>query len=242
MDSNAAFATPIQSYTGHANLASNVSPTIEPPPVSSGCVATASDFSEYAETSSAVATSAHSPARKLPPMTDCGANPIECTTPSRRVEADLPHAVGERRQVIGVRDVELDDRSLRGQPTRDDLREAELAAERGEHHLGALLLREARDVERDRAVGQDAGDEELLALSRPMVVSSSCEGSEGQWPMPRPPSTGSTAPVMYAAAARGEELDGGGDLVGLREASQRDRGQVSGLRGLRAAPASCRCR
>src|SRR5690625_4595263 len=53
------------------------------PRVSSGWAATASDFSEKADASSAVATSGHSPARKLPPMTDCGAKPIEWTTPSR---------------------------------------------------------------------------------------------------------------------------------------------------------------
>src|SRR5690554_7253627 len=52
------------------------------PRLISGLAATARDLSENAETSRAVATSDHSPARKLPPMTDCGAKPIECTTPS----------------------------------------------------------------------------------------------------------------------------------------------------------------
>ena len=70
--SSAAFATPIQSYAGHAVVASKVSPTIEDPRDSSGLVATASDFSEYAETCTAWATSSHGPLMNLPPSSVSG--------------------------------------------------------------------------------------------------------------------------------------------------------------------------
>ena len=52
------------------------------------------------------------------------------------------------------------------EPARDRLRQAELPAERGEQHLGALLLRQTRHVEGDRAVREDAGDQELLAVEQ----------------------------------------------------------------------------
>ena len=48
-------ATPIQSYAGHATLASKSMPTIEPPGCISGSAAIASDFSENADTCNAVA-------------------------------------------------------------------------------------------------------------------------------------------------------------------------------------------
>ena len=51
------------------------------------------------------------------------------------------------------------------------VREAELAAERGEQHLRPLLLREARHVEGDRAVREDAGDQECLAVEQTHVRS-----------------------------------------------------------------------
>src|SRR5437899_4367725 len=82
VDSNAALATPIQSYFGQATVASKSRPTIDPPSGISGSAATARAFREYAETCTAVATSGHSVLRKLPPRAASGANPMECRTPS----------------------------------------------------------------------------------------------------------------------------------------------------------------
>ena len=65
-------ATPIQSYAGHATVASKVRPTIEPPDDINGWQATASDFREYADTCTACATSSHGPSRKLPPSSVSG--------------------------------------------------------------------------------------------------------------------------------------------------------------------------
>ena len=65
-------ATPIQSYAGQATVASKVSPTTEPPDDISGRLASASDFSEYAETCTAWATSGHGPVRNLPPSSVSG--------------------------------------------------------------------------------------------------------------------------------------------------------------------------
>jgi hypothetical protein len=102
----------------------------------------------------------------------------------------LAHAVRESVEVLGVAGVELDDRWGLRQPLRDRLGDPHGAAERREHHLGTLLLRDARHVERDRGVHQDSGHEDALAVEQshlPVLL---------QWPMPRPPSTGTTAPVM----------------------------------------------
>src|SRR5680860_1368170 len=81
VDSNADFATPIQSYTGQAYFASKVRPTMLPPADISGSAPTASALREYADACSAVPTSSHEASRKL--NAPCGAKPIECSTPSR---------------------------------------------------------------------------------------------------------------------------------------------------------------
>ncbi|CPU64175.1 Uncharacterised protein [Mycobacteroides abscessus] len=78
----------------------------------------------------------------------------------------LAHRVREAGEVVVVRDVELHDGRLDRQALREGLRELHLAAERGEHDLGTLLLREPRRVERDRGVGEHSRDEELLAVEQ----------------------------------------------------------------------------
>ena len=67
MDSSAALATPIQSYAGHATVASKVMPDDDGRPDISGRQAIASDLREYAETWTACATSSQGPSRNLPP-------------------------------------------------------------------------------------------------------------------------------------------------------------------------------
>ena len=54
-----------------------------------------SDFSEKVETWIALATSAHSVLRKLPPSALCGALPIECSTPSRPSTCSLTLSASE---------------------------------------------------------------------------------------------------------------------------------------------------
>jgi hypothetical protein len=76
----------------------------------------------------------------------------------------LAQALGQGVEVLLVRDVELDDRGRLGETLGDGLGDLHRPAEGGEHDRGALLLRDLRDVERDRAVHEDAGDEELLAF------------------------------------------------------------------------------
>ena len=65
-------ATPIQSYAGHATVASNVMPTIEPPWPISGAHAWDNDIREYAETCTAWATSGQGPPMNLPPSSVSG--------------------------------------------------------------------------------------------------------------------------------------------------------------------------
>src|SRR5690242_19754013 len=90
--------------------------------------------------------------------------------------------------VIG--DVELDDRRLLGQPLGDPLAQRQRPPEVGQDDGGALLLRDPRGGERDRGLGQHARDQDLLAVE-----------NAHQCPIPSPPSTGTRAPVMYAAAS-----------------------------------------
>ncbi len=147
-------------------MASKVSPTTEPPRAISGLAATVSDFSEYADTCSAVDTSSHDAFRKSKAALGREADRVQHAVEAVDV---LAHVVGERVEVRLVGDVELDDRCGLGQPPGDDLRDAHRAPERGEHHLGALLLRDARHVEGDRGVGEHAGDEQALAVQKSHV-------------------------------------------------------------------------
>jgi hypothetical protein len=92
----------------------------------------------------------------------------------RRREADgVQHAVhavdvgtdplGERGEVCLVRDIELDDRRRLGQALGDALDQRH-PAEAGQHHRRALLLRHARDRERDRGIGDHARNQQPLAV------------------------------------------------------------------------------
>jgi hypothetical protein len=56
----------------------------------------------------------------------------------------LAQPVGQRRQVLGVRHVELDDRRLLRQPLGDPLAQRQAPAEVGQDDGGALLLRDPR--------------------------------------------------------------------------------------------------
>ena len=57
--------------------------------------------------------------------------------------------------------------------------------EAGQHDLRALLLRHTGHRERYRSVGDHPGDQQPLAVEK-----------SHQIPIPRPPSTGSTTPLM----------------------------------------------
>jgi hypothetical protein len=76
----------------------------------------------------------------------------------------LTHLVGEAGEVALVGDVELEHRRLLRQPLGDALGDPERPAEVGDQHRGALLLRDPRRGEADRAVHRHAGDEDALAV------------------------------------------------------------------------------
>jgi hypothetical protein len=103
----------------------------------------------------------------------------------------VAHAVGEGGEVLCAGDVELHDRCRLGQSPRGPTGQPHHPAERREDDLRALLLREPRHMEGDRLVGQHPRDEDALALEESHAMP-----SLRQCPMPRPPSTGMTAPVM----------------------------------------------
>ena len=63
-----------------------------------------------------------------------------------------------------VGDVELEDRRFGRELASGALREPQTPAGAGEDDLGTLLLCELGDPERQRRVGQHAGDEDLLAI------------------------------------------------------------------------------
>ncbi len=70
----------------------------------------------------------------------------------------------DRADVIGVVDVHLHHVGLRGQLAGDLLGQPHALADVREQDLGALLLRDLGCGEGDAVVGQDAGDEQLLAV------------------------------------------------------------------------------
>ena len=102
-----------------------------------------------------------------------------------------------------VGDVELEHRRLGRQPLGDPPGDAERPAEVGDQHRRALLLGDLRGREADRGVQRDAGDQDPLAVEDAhavvLLLVVRCHvgiAAVAQWPMPRPPSTGMTAPVM----------------------------------------------
>ena len=134
--------------------------------------------------------------------------------------------------------------------------------------VGALLLRDPGDVERDRGVGEDAGDQDPLARQDahhcliPMVISC-CTGPglvsymalRGQVAPRRswPPDESASVPHAEPAVDRD---DGAGDVAGVRAGQERDRrgdlgrggvpaerhrAEDRGLPRPRTGSPSCRC-
>ena len=103
--------------------------------------------------------------RKLPPSASSGANAIACSTPSTRPQRSRS-VVGERGQVVGAVDVELQDVGRPVELGRRALGHAPDATERGQHDLGPRGLRLAGDLVRDRLAVDDAGDDQLLAFEQ----------------------------------------------------------------------------
>ena len=77
----------------------------------------------------------------------------------------LGDAVGQRVEVLLILDVELEQRRLLRQPVGDALDQPH-PVETGEHQLGAGFLRDFRDVERDRRVGDDPRDQDAFAFEQ----------------------------------------------------------------------------
>ena len=102
----------------------------------------------------------------------------------------LNELVGEPVEVALIGHVELEHRCRLRQPPGYPRRDAEASPEAREHNGCALLLRESGDREGDRGLREHTRDEQALALN------DSWHGRPSfQWPIPRPPSTGMTAPV-----------------------------------------------
>ena len=75
------------------------------------------------------------------------------------------------REVLLVGDVELEHRRLGREPLGDPPGDAERAAEVGDEHGGALLLRDLRGREADRGVHRHAGDQDPLAVENARIMS-----------------------------------------------------------------------
>jgi hypothetical protein len=80
------------------------------------------------------------------------------------------HAVGQCREVLFVLHVEFQQRRLFRQPVGDALNQLH-PVETGQHQLGAGLLGDLGDVERDRRVGDDPRDEDAFAVEQTCHVS-----------------------------------------------------------------------
>ena len=116
----------------------------------------------------ATATSSHVAAMKSSPRHASGAKPIECSTPSTR-----PHFVGQRvadgLAVLRDGDVELEHVDAVAELAGRALGQAQRPAGTGEHDVGTLVEREAGDAERQRRIGEHAGDHDLLAVEQTHV-------------------------------------------------------------------------
>ena len=124
---------------------------------------TASDFSENALVWIAVATDIPRRVEEVPAEGVLGSerdrvqDAVEAPPSGREL---LAGGV----DLLGIGDVELEHVGRRRQTPRGLLREAHRTAEVRQHDLGAVLLGGARRGEGDRLRGEDARDEELLAL------------------------------------------------------------------------------
>ena len=108
------------------------------------------------------------PSRKSPAIASRGAKPIECTSPSSPPQRSL--SARERGVDLRVvRHVHVEDGV--GSELGRDLGDALLEAipDVGEREFGALALARLGDAVGDGAIGQDAGDEQPLALQETHV-------------------------------------------------------------------------
>ena len=146
--------------------ASKSSPTIEPPSVMSGTT----HVGERLQASTRTPASRRrrrptAPPGTCRPGTTAGANPIACSAPSTRPHRSAS-VVANGIDVLGHRHVELEHGRSARQLAGRALGERQTSTRAGEHDLGPLLLRELRDAERQRGVGEHAGDEDALAVEQ----------------------------------------------------------------------------
>jgi hypothetical protein len=69
-------------------------------------------------------------------------------------------------EMLGDGDIELVDIDWLRQLASDTLGQAERTAGAGQHDLGTFLLSEGRNPERQRGIGEDAGDHDVLAVEQ----------------------------------------------------------------------------
>ncbi len=123
-----------------------------------------SALSEYVEMWSAVETSSQSAANiPLPEGASGGAEADGVEQAVQAIPAGGEGGAG-RLQLLGRGDVDLEDLGFAGELARRAPGEREGAPRAREHDVGPLLLRQAGDGEGQRGVGEDAGDEQALAV------------------------------------------------------------------------------
>ena len=107
--------------------------------------------------------------------TPAGAKPMACSTPSTRSHCG-GHVVAHGGDVLGVGHVELEHRRRRRQLAGRALGERQPPAGAGQHDLGALRLGQLGHAEGQRGVGEDAGDDDPLAVEEPHGASTLSSG------------------------------------------------------------------
>ena len=125
---------------------------------------------------------------------------------------DAGHGVAHRGHVRGIGHVQLEDRRRRGELAGGPLGERQPPAGPGEHDLGALGLGQLGHTERERRVGEDARDDDVLAL----------EKTHAQHPSDGPRRRSRTLPCARLSAMRIGILGGtgpAGTALGARLAS-----------------------
>ena len=129
----------------------------------SGLSAAASALNEKALVANACGALSAGVVMNRPPSASSGANAIACSAPSTPPQRSRRSAASASRS-SGLLTSSSSTSTGLGQPLRRALGQPAHAAEARQQDLRALLLRPLGGVERDRVLGDDAGDQQALAV------------------------------------------------------------------------------
>ena len=222
--------TPIQSYAGHAIVASKVMPTIEEPLGHQGPACHGQRLQGVGRDLDCLRHVGPRPVEKLAAEQRLGVAVGDGVHHAVQAVDVLADRVGEAGEVVVVGHVELQHGRFGRQPLGDPPGDAERAAEVGDQHGRALLLRDPGDREADRAVHGDAGDQDPLAVENAHVPVPHSESAVDR----------DHGPGDVGRAVRRQPGDRRGDLFGRSVTPERHLCLVRRLERRRSGCRSCR--